>query len=224
MKTVGIIGGMGPEATNHLILKIIKEFEDRGEVARPNIMVNFVPVGIVTESNLIMYNDRGNFAELLINSAKCLEQASVDFIIIACNSVHVFIEEVRKAVRAPIISVIEEVDRLNLQHVGIIATEFTLKNKLFESNTNLNKPDVVTQISINSIIDSLVKGSNTNSVDIDRLNQQILNWKKNNINTCILGCSEMQLLANLWTKWSKRITFVDTMDVLAKAAVNNLLN
>ena len=224
MKTLGIIGGMGPEATNHLTLKIIKGFEDGGEVVRPNIVVNFVPVGIVTESNLIINNDRGNFTELLINSAKSLERSGVDFIIIACNSVHLFIEEVRKTVSIPVISVIEEVESLNLQCVGIIATDFTIKNKLFENKTVLIKPDDVTQISINNIIDCLVKGIKPSRRDLVTTGLLFDAWVQKGVNTCILGCSEMQLLTKFWNRWSKRITFVDTMDVLAKAAVNNLLN
>ena len=146
MKTVGIIGGMGPEATNHLILKIIKGFEDAGQKTRPNILVDFVPVGIETESNLILKNEPGNFIELLTNSAKRLEKGGADFIVIACNSVHLFVHEVKKSVNIPVISVIDEVSKLNLDNAGIIATGFTIRNKIF--GDNLIKPNEETQKSI----------------------------------------------------------------------------
>ena len=222
MKTIGIIGGMGPEATNHLILKIIKGFEDAGQKVRPSILVDFVPVSIETESNLILKNETGNFVELLTNSAERLEKGGADFIIIACNSVHLFVNDVIKSVNIPVVSVIDEVSKLNLNQSGIIATEFTIKNNLF--GNKFEKPNVKTQKSINRIIDELVKGNVTNNNNINILEKLLDNWVQSGTKNCILGCSEMQLLTKLWNKWSNKINFIDTMDVLAKTSVKNLLN
>jgi aspartate racemase len=225
MKTVGIIGGMGPEATNHLILKIISLFEKSGQKNRPSILADFVPVGVETESDLILHNLKGDFAKLLINSAKTLEKSGVDFIIIACNSVHIFVEDVRKSVDIPVISVLDEVEKLKLKSVGILATNFTLRNKLFKfDNLCLNKPRKITQIALNQTIDCLVKGRVVDNNNLKLIEKEIDGWVQNGINTCILGCSEMQLLTSMWSRWSTKIKFVDTMDVLAQEAVNNLLN
>lgn len=220
MKTVGIIGGMGPEATNHLVLKIIKGFEESGQKNRPSILVDFVPVGIETESNLILKNESGNFVELLTNSAKRLEKGGADFIVIACNSVHLFAGEVKKSVSIPIISVIDEVLKLNLDKAGIIATEFTIKNKIF--GDKFIKPTC--QKSINNIINALVKGNIVNDDDIKNIENTLDNWVQSGTKNCILGCSEMQLLTKLWNKWSNKINFIDTMNVLARASIKNLFN
>lgn len=222
MKTVGIIGGMGPEATNHLILKIIKGFEDAGQKSRPSILVDFVPVGIETESNLILKNEPGNFIELLTTSTKRLEKGGANFIVIACNSVHLFIDEVRKSVKIPLISVVDEVSKLKLNNAGIIATGFTIKNNIF--GDKFIKPNISSQKSINNIIDNLVKGRQIDKNHIDVLGKLLDNWVQSGTKNCILGCSEMQLLTKLWRKWSVKINFIDTMDVLAQASVNNLLN
>ncbi len=223
MKTVGIIGGLGPEATNHLILKIIEGFELSGETSRPNILVDFVPVGIETESNLILKNEPGDFVEILTNSAKRLAVSAV-FVIIACNSVHMFVDNIRSAVDIPVLSVIDEVCGLDLKEVGILATEFTIKNKLFEHAGNLHNPDMMSQLAINATIDKLVKRKSIDQVDVEKIESLLSFWEQKMVFTCILGCSEMQLLSKLWKKWSKRIKFIDTMDILAKATVKNLLN
>ena len=220
MKTIGIIGGMGPEATNHLILKIIKGFEEAGQKSRPNILVDFVPVSIETESNLILNNDPGIFGELLTSSAIRLENGGADFIVIACNSVHLFITDIRKSVGIPIISVIDEVAKLNLDNAGIIATGFTIKNEIFGNLFRVPS----NQKSVNRIIDCLVKGKEVNTSDVSNLESSLDNWVQSGTKNCILGCSEMQLLTGLWNKWSAKINFVDTMDVLAQTSIKNLLN
>jgi len=220
MKTIGIIGGMGPDATNHLILKIIKGFEDAGQKIRPSILVDFVPVSIETESNLILKNEPGNFVELLTNSAKRLEKGGADFIIIACNSVHLFVDNVKKSVTIPVVSVVDEVLKLNLDEAGIIATEFTITNNIF--GDKFIAPDC--QKSINKVIDDLVKGKMVDNVDLNNIEETLDNWVQSGTKNCILGCSEMQLLTKLWNKWSNKINFIDTMDVLAKASIKNLLN
>ena len=70
----------------------------------------------------------------------------------------------------------------------------------------------------------MVKGNAVNNNDINHLEILLDNWVQSGTKNCILGCSEMQLLTKLWNKWSNKINFIDTMDVLARASVKNLLN
>ena len=64
------------------------------------------------------------------------EKAGADFLVMPCNSLHVFIDEIRNAVGIPVLSIIEETVRFlkanNLQKVGIVSTSATIENKLYE--------------------------------------------------------------------------------------------
>jgi len=66
------------------------------------------------------------------------EKAGADFLVMPCNSLHVFIDEIRNAVGIPVLSIIEETVRFlkanNLQKVGIVSTSATIfiKGRLYQ--------------------------------------------------------------------------------------------
>ena len=44
----------------------------------------------------------------MVKEAKRLEKTGVDFIVLPCNSLHVFIAKIRESVNIPILSIVEE--------------------------------------------------------------------------------------------------------------------
>ena len=68
--------------------------------------------------------------------AKRLEKAGANFIVMPCNSLHVFIKEIRGSVRIPVLSIIEETVKFmqfnKFEKVGIVSTSATIQNKLYE--------------------------------------------------------------------------------------------
>ena len=68
-----------------------------------------------------------NPAPLMIESAKRLESSGADFILIACNTAHYFIDEVSAAVGIPVINAIKEAaaeaSRLGFKKVAVLGTE-----------------------------------------------------------------------------------------------------
>lgn len=217
---------MGPEATNQLVTKIINKFVASGQKTRPDILVASLPINLMAETRLITDNDSGNFPTLMAKAAKRLELAGADFLIIACNSVHVFIDEVQKNVDIPVMSAIEETKKqIKLEKVGLLATTFAVKNKLFVSNKfELTVPDKNKQIKISQMLDRLAKGKVATKSDKNMLEKVLNNFIDSGIETCILGCSELQLLSEVWQEFNRKILFLDTMDILANTAVKNLLN
>ena len=73
----------------------------------------------------------------LIKEAKRLEEAGADFIVMPCNSLHVFIKEIRGSVKVPVLSIVEETIKFlkknNFKTVGIVSTSATIENKLYET-------------------------------------------------------------------------------------------
>jgi len=217
---------MGPEATSQLVSKIINKFVASGQKTRPDILVASLPINLVVETKLITDNDPGNFPTLMVKAARRLELAGAEVIIIACNSVHVFIDDVRRSVNVPTISVIEETKKqIKSEKVGLLATTFTVKNKLFVSNKfELSVPNKNNQIKISQMLDRLAKGEAATESDKIMLEKLLNNLVADGIEACILGCSELRLVGDLWQKFNRKVMFLDTMDILANATVRNLLN
>lgn len=138
MKTIGIIGGLGPETTSEFYLDIIFSCQKKSKTARPGVIISSVPLPYEIEEDLITKNKGSErYIPFLVNEAKRLEKAGADFIVMPCNSLHIFIKEIRNAVSIPVLSIVEETVKFlkknNFHKVGIVSTSATIENKLYEN-------------------------------------------------------------------------------------------
>ena len=109
MKTIGIIGGLGPETTSEFYLEIVFECYKKNKEQRPPILIWNVPLKYKIEEDLLEKAEgEERYIPYLIEAAKKLEKAGADFLVIPCNSVHAFIKEVRNSVKIPVLSILEE--------------------------------------------------------------------------------------------------------------------
>src|SRR3989344_5699129 len=113
MKTVGIIGGLGPKTTSEFYLELVSSSRNLDKSNRPPILIYSVPLSYNTEERAIKNGiiDGGEYLPILVEGANKLEKSGADFLVIPCNSVHIYIEEVRKSVKIPVLSIVEETSR-----------------------------------------------------------------------------------------------------------------
>ena len=91
MKKVGIIGGVGPETTAEFYLDVIFSCQEKNKTARPNIIISSIPLPYQIEEDLIMRNvGSERYIPYLTAEAQRLEKAGADFIVMPCNSLHIF--------------------------------------------------------------------------------------------------------------------------------------
>src|SRR3989344_5572385 len=109
MKTVGIIGGLGPATTSKFYLEIVQKCFDKNKHSRPPILIWNVPIPFKVEEDLIVRGQgEDRFLPFLIDAARRLENGGANFLVIPCNSVHIFIDHIRKSVNVPVLSIVEE--------------------------------------------------------------------------------------------------------------------
>lgn len=95
MKTVGIIGGLGPETTSEFYLEIIFSSYKKNKLTRPPVLVWNVPLPYKIEEDLITKAEgEERYIPFLIDAAHRLEKGGVDFLVMPCNSLHTFIEDI----------------------------------------------------------------------------------------------------------------------------------
>jgi len=228
MKTVGIIGGLGPETTSEFYLEIIFSAYEKNKVNRPPVLVWNVPLPYKIEEDLITKAEgEERYIPFLVDAAQRLEKGGVDFIVMPCNSLHIFIEEIRKAVKVPVLSILEETAKFlkekSVTEVGIIATSTTLKGKLYEkflADVGIKQvtPDDFQQAKIGKAINNLVLNRHSN-VDRQEIQSIVDSFSKNGVKTVILACTDLQLLIPSHDE----VTIYDTMKIFAEATVNYLL-
>jgi len=229
MKTVGIIGGLGPETTSEFYLELIFSCQKLNKVNRPPILIYSVPLPYDVEEDAIA---RGKGEERCIpfisEAAKKLEKTGADFLVMPCNSLHAFIEDLRSAVKIPVLSIVEETTKFlkkeNIFEVGIISTSITLNNKLYENSFMANgikqiKPDDFQQAKIGKMIHNLVSNRHDNK-DREELIKVINDFETKGIGHVILACTDLQLLI----PHHARLKSYDTMKIFAEATVQEIIS
>ena len=228
MKTVGIIGGLGPETTAEFYLDIVFSCQKKERTARPAVIISSVPLPYQIEEDLILKNEgTERYIPFLTREAKRLEKAGAEFIVMPCNSLHVFIEEIRKAVSVPVLSIVEETVRFlkkdKFHKVGIVSTSATIKNKLYENAFEQNgigyeTPDDFQQAKMGKFILNLVTGQQNNK-DREELITIISDFEGKNVDCVVLACTDLQLLIPK----HPTLKIFDTMKILADATVEEII-
>jgi len=228
MKTLGIIGGLGPETTSEFYLDLVFSCAKKDKTARPAIIIASVPLPYQIEEDLILKSEgMERYIPYLTAEAQRLEKAGADFIVIPCNSVHVFIKQIRDSVSIPVLSIIEEtvkfLKRENMNKVGIVSTSATIKNKLYENAFEKNgiayvTPDDFQQAKMGKFILHLVIGQQNNR-DREELIQIINDFEKKKVDCVALACTDLQLLIPK----HPRLKIFDTMKILADATVQEII-
>lgn len=229
MKTVGIIGGLGPETTSEFYLDIVFSCQKKDKTARPAVLISSVPLPYQIEEDAIAKNiGIERILPFLTKEAVRLEKAGADFIVMPCNSLHVFIEQIRNSVSVPVLSILEEtlsfLKSENIKKVGIVSTSATLKNKLYENTfadngIEYSAPNELQQAKMDKIILNLVTGQQKNK-DREELIDIINDFENKGLNYVILACTDLQLLIPHHPK----LKIFDTMKILAAATVERILN
>ncbi len=142
-KIIGIIGGMGPEATVDFYLKIIKATKVKKDQDHFRVIIDSnVKIPDRTEAILGIGE---NPVKAIVQTAKNLERLGVEISCMPCMTAHYFIEEVQKEVNHPILNVFIELRNHIMSHypnatkIGVLATSGTIKAGLFEKYLTNNK-------------------------------------------------------------------------------------
>ncbi|MBR9689600.1 MAG: amino acid racemase [Candidatus Altiarchaeota archaeon] len=228
MKTVGIIGGLGPETTAEFYLDSVFSCQKLNKTNRPPIIISNVPLPYKLEEDAIV---KGEGIEKLIpfltTEAKRLEKSGADFIVMPCNSLHVFIEDIRQSVNIPVLSIVEETIKFlklnSVKTAGIISTSITAKNRLYENAFEKNDikyivPNELQQEKIGKIIHNLVIGQQ-NNIDREKLIEIVNDFEGKSLDCVILACTDLQLLIPK----HPNLKILDTMKIFVDATVHEIL-
>lgn len=201
-KTIGILGGMGPEASAYFYNLLIKLAHKKYGAVQDT---DFPPI-LIYNLTLFGFDETGiTDADLvkkqLIEGVKKLELAGSDFIIIACNTVHSFYDSMQLSVKIPILSIIdetvEETVHKGYKSVGLLSSESTNKTHLYKDKLEARGISVLSvnnsqQEKLNQIILHVMAGEQG---DFDT---KVAGAIINDLVACgaeaiILGCTELPL-------------------------------
>ncbi len=134
MKTVGIIGGIGPESTIEYYRGIIAGYRERQtDGTYPSIILNSINLTVLL--GFIMGNELDKATDHLVNELQKLARAGVDFGVIAAGTPHIVFDQVRARSPIPLISIVEATceaaAKLNLKKIALFGTRFTMQGRFY---------------------------------------------------------------------------------------------
>jgi aspartate racemase len=140
LKTVGIIGGMGPAATADIFSRIIHFTPSDKDTLSDKEHLPIIVFNIPQIPSRVKAILRGGPSPLpmMIDISQRLEQAGADFIVVPCNTACHYVPELRESINIPILNIVDEtVNYLaekhpNIKKIGLLATEATLRTGIYQ--------------------------------------------------------------------------------------------
>ena len=134
---LGVLGGMGPQATNTFYQFIIDRTDAQSDQEHVNALI-LSDSDMPDRTAAILGSNEAKdavFARLL-SDARLLEGAGCTVIAVPCNTSHYFLDEVQKHLSIPILHMIRETAKAlaaqGLKRPGILATDGTIQTGLYQ--------------------------------------------------------------------------------------------
>ena len=134
MKTLGIIGGLGPESTVDYYQRVIALYRERtGDRHYPEFVI--VSVDLRKGLDFMESNDLSGMADYLLQGINKLARAGADFGIISANTPHIVFDEVAPKSPIPLISIVEATRAAakaqNLKRLALFGTRYTMQASFY---------------------------------------------------------------------------------------------
>lgn len=163
--------------------------------------------------------------QMLVETAKNLEAAGADFLVMPCNTAHYWIEDIRKAATIPVVDMIEETAKdtarsyPSLRTVGIMAATGTVRSGLYQRqfqklNVTSISPADDDQGRLMQAIYAVKAGDlSTPSPTAIAIGQRLI---KAGAGAIVVGCTEIPLILK---PQDLPVPVIDATQVLARRAV-----
>ena len=231
MKTAGIIGGIGPEATIDYYRSIIASYREREHSGSyPSIIVNSINLQKLLD--LMTADELPAATDFLIAEVNRLDRAGVDFGAFASNSPHLVFDEIRARSPIPLLSIVEAArdaaSDLGMKRVGLLGTRFTMKGGFYQKTfASAGMTVLVPEDDEQTYIHEKYIGELLNNMFLpetrDRLLAIVDGLKdREGIEGLILGGTELPLI--LRDPEHNGIRFLDTTQIHVKRIVAELLS
>jgi aspartate racemase len=197
-KTIGILGGMGPQASCELYRLINEKSSSQKNADFPHLLINSLPV----RDLIANADEKERTIRLVADGALALEQAGATDILMACNTMHAFQEEITKGLtHTRFHSLIEIVasKAKSAKKVLFLGSHTTIQTQLYQRalkarHIHYDVPDdVLLSHSVEMILNTI--GKNLTKEKIEDYVNHVLQVAKHDpeIDTIVLGCTELPL-------------------------------
>ncbi len=223
-KTVGVIGGMGPEATVEFMRRLIAAVPAKDDADHLHVIADNNPK-IPSRLKALAEGGGEDPAPVLIDMARKLEAAGADFLTIPCNTAHHYLPVIAESVHVPVLDVvalsIAKLQALETKstRIGMLASPVVrlvglFEKRLADAGYQAVFPDEEAETHLLEVIRAVKAGHVTPSHL--RTYEAIANrLAEDGADAYLVACTELSLLPAPQV----RQPVIDTLDVLVEATV-----
>ncbi len=215
---IGILGGIGPEATGEFYSKLIRKLQESGKIKKntdfPQILINSIPA-----PELIYTDISDEELEPYAIGIKELDDNNVERIVMVCNTIHLYRDRLQNGIRAPIMDLPKEVGKYlinsGVQKIAIIGTPSTVGKGLYTFDGIEEIP--ILHEDIEALSDAIYYfncGDKSQTDIVETIAQRYLDKGAERI---LLGCTEFAVMLN-----NSNIPSINTIDVLVDSVIEKL--
>lgn len=199
LQTIGIIGGLGPEATIDYYKRIVDHFHARNQsLAVPEIVI--VSVDITRLFAMVAAGDREALAAWLADKVRALHAAGAEFAVISANTPHVVFDQVQALSPIPLLSIVDATlaaaRTAGYRRLGLLGTAFTMQSNFFaRDGIAIFVPNAEEQQHIHErLINEIEHGIFSTTTKQELLAIVRALQERHQLDAVILGCTELPLI------------------------------
>jgi aspartate racemase len=133
VKTIGILGGIGPESTIDYYRLLLARAPELAGTRSPQILINSVDFWAMRA--VLEAGDDAGLAEMLVRDIDVLARAGAGVAIIAANTPHMVFDRVQPRSAVPLVSIVEAArdaaEAQGLRRLGLLGTRFTAQARFY---------------------------------------------------------------------------------------------
>ena len=134
MKTIGMIGGIGPESTIDYYKRLLDGTQKRNPGGpAPAIIIN--SIDLQKGLDLLAANQLSELTEYIVPEVMRLKGAGAEFGFLAANSPHIVFDDIARRSPIPLISIVEatcaEAQQRGFKKLGLLGTRFTMQGHFY---------------------------------------------------------------------------------------------
>lgn len=224
-QVVGVLGGMGPEATVDLMNRVIQATPADDDADHIRLLIDNNPK-VPSRIKAIIEGSGDSPVDCLISMARGLQRVGADFLVMPCNTAHYYYSPVAAAVDIPMVNMIALVAQAalnrvpDLQKVGILASTAVQQTRLYdryfeEHGVAVVFPEDPLQTSVMRMI-RRVKARTVEDIDIAALSEVAASLADAGAQCVIIACTELSVVAD---RLCTDLPVLDAAQVLAEHIV-----
>src|ERR1700733_271902 len=217
-KTVGVIGGMGPEATVDFLRRIVAATPARDDADHIRVLVDNNPK-IPSRLAALVDGTGEDPLPVLIAMARGLEKQGADFLTMPCNTAHYYLPRIAEAVSIPFLDMVAlSIARLRGKRIGMLASPAVQKVGLYAARLEAAGhvavfPDVAGEARLLDVI----RAVKANALTAQHRRDYAQIAASLDVDAYLIACTELSVIG---PPEGATKPIIDALDVLVEATVN----